>query len=83
MIKEFIDKNWDEFLGAYYNQECKGCPEGHSSFWKTLIESDEWKKWKEFNNNTNWDFSENEELGILSAKHFKSFLNFVKYEQST
>ena len=78
LTKKFLDKYWDEFLNAYYLQSCSGCPDGHSSFWRTIILSDEWKKWKEFNNYTNWDFAENEELGIFSKKHFDAFIKFIK-----
>jgi len=77
-IKQIIENNWEEFLRAYYWQECGGCPNGHNSFWKTIIESEEWEKWKDYNKNTNWDFAENEELGILSLEHWKAFVKFIK-----
>jgi hypothetical protein len=28
-----------------YFEECAGCPEGHSSFWKTIVESPQWQAW--------------------------------------
>jgi hypothetical protein len=27
--------------------ECAGCPEGHPTFWKTVVESTQWKAWEE------------------------------------
>ena len=77
-----INKNWNTFLNVYYHQPCIGCKNGHSSFWRTIIESREWKKWKKYNFKKslsgNWDFSENEELGILSEGHWKAFVKFLK-----
>ena len=75
-MTQIINENWDLFLKEYYHQDCVGCKNGHNSFWKTIIESEEWKKWKE--NNHDWDFAENEELGILSDEHFNSFVEFIK-----
>ena len=73
--KKIIRDNWDEFLGAYYHQYCGGCPDGHNSHWKTVIESSQWKAWKA--TNPPYDFAENEELGIMSPYHFQDFLKFV------
>ena len=81
-MKYFSTFSGDKFLRAYYHQECGGCPEGHSSFWRTVIKSPEWEKWKEWNYKKsphgNWDFAENEELGILSPQHWKEFVKFIK-----
>ncbi len=78
-MKQIIKDNWDEFLHAYYLQECKGCPDGHSSFWRTIITSKEWEALKKYNGKKmNWDFPENEELGILSPLHWKAFISFIK-----
>lgn len=75
--KGIINKHWDEFLREYYCQPCSACG-GHNSFWKTIIESQEWQKWKEDQAEKYiWDFSECEELGILSPQHFKAFLKFI------
>lgn len=82
MNKKQLQMNWDEFLRAYYHQECGGCEGGHKSFWASVIESEEWKEWKEYNfkksTHGNWDFAENEELGILSSQHWKAFVEFIK-----
>ena len=77
-VKKSIKDNWDEFLGAYYCQSCPGCPDGHNSHWKTVIESPQWKSWKA--TNPPYDFAENEELGIMSTGHFQDFLKFVVSE---
>ena len=80
-MKKIIKNNWDEFLREYYHQKCKGCPKGHNSFWKTIIESKEWKDWKLFNElrviKSKWDFSDCEELGILSPSHWHAFIRFL------
>lgn len=73
---DFIKKHYDEFLRYYYNAPCSGCKEGHSSFWKTVTESDEWKAWVA--TNPKYDISECEELGIIGKQHFKDFIEFVK-----
>lgn len=69
----------DSCLGAYYWQPCTGCKDGHPSFWKTVIESPQWKKWQEEQmKNPTYDISEVEECGIISPKHFQDFLKFIK-----
>lgn len=92
MTPKFIEKHYDEFLHYYYNSPCCGCGDGHPSFWKTVIESPQWKKWsKEINrrmkigkivnnkfNKSVYDMSEVEELGIISPGHFQEFLKFCK-----
>jgi hypothetical protein len=78
MKNKIINQHWDEFLREYYLQSCSGCPKGHSSFWRTVIRSKEWQAWKKHNKGTNWDFAENEELGILSEEHFNAFIQLVK-----
>lgn len=77
MTKKFIEKNFDEFLHFYYKTPCSACGH-HNSFWATIIESEEWKKWKEFNKLENWDWCECEELGIISENHWKEFIKFIK-----
>ncbi len=68
----------DKCLYAHYNFPCKGCPEGHSSFWKSTIESPQWEAWsKHANKKMLYDIAECEELGIISPKHFQDFLRFV------
>jgi hypothetical protein len=76
-IKETIEKYWGNFLKEYWFQKCS-CG-GHSSFWRTVILSPEWKAWKKHNKNMNWDFDECEELGIMSQEHWEEFIKFIKY----
>lgn len=79
-IKE-IEENYDDFLKYYYNSPCNGCPEGHPSFWKTVIESKEWKLWEEEQSkNPTRDMAECEELGIMSAGHWKEFMKFIRQQ---
>lgn len=77
-----IEKYWDNFLRAYYCQKCEGCPDGHSSFWKTIIESKEWEEWKKYNFKIspygNWDFSACEETGIMSKEQWKALVEWLK-----
>jgi hypothetical protein len=72
---ESIEKNFDEFLHYYYNTPCSGCKDGHASMWKTITESPQWKEWEKVGQ---YDFSECNELGIMTAKHFQDFLEFIK-----
>jgi hypothetical protein len=68
----------DDCLRAHYVFPCTGCG-GHSSFWKTVIESPQWAKWKKYAQpKMLYDFDECEELGILSPGHFNTFIKFLK-----
>ena len=78
LTDEQIKKYYDQFLSYYYNAPCSGCPEGHSSFWRTICKSPEWKAWKA--THPHYDFPECEELGIMSATHWIDFIAFVKNE---
>lgn len=67
----------DECLYYWYKPPCKGCG-NHNSFWATVIESAEWKIWKKYADpNMMYDFSEVEELGCISPKHFQDFLDYT------
>jgi len=64
-----------------YWSKCVGCPEGHASMHKTLIESPQWEKWRKHaweGENMLYDFPECEELGIISSGHLQDFLKFIK-----
>lgn len=69
----------DDCLKAYYHQPCKGCPEGHNSFWQTVVESPQWKEWRKyaFRDHMLYDFPEVEEGGIISPKHFQDFIEYT------
>lgn len=75
-----------------YCTPCSGCKDGHPSFWKTIIESPQWKEWQKeqtrrFRNleqvgnkmvgETCYDMAEVEELGCISPAHFADFLKFT------
>jgi len=69
-----------------YWRTCKSCPEGHSSFHKTVVESPQWRAWDEYAYNEKrmlYDLPEVEETGFISAKHFEDFIKFVikKYNE--
>lgn len=69
----------DDCLAAWYKPKCVGCGH-HNSFWATVIESPQWMKWKMHNDKIGqqWDFMENEELGVISPEHFQEFIKFIK-----
>lgn len=71
------------------------CSDGnHNSFWKSVVESPEWKEWEKevarrfsigrHNEKGNWtgppvfDVDECREVGWISNKHFAEFLNFCR-----
>ena len=69
-----------------YWESCEGCPEGHNSFHKTIVESPEWEAWekeqkemfgrKEFDGC--FDVNECKECGWISKEHWKKFVEFIK-----
>lgn len=84
LIKELkkTDNKW--------NSDCSGCAGGHPSFWKTIIESPQWKKWEK-EQSRRWDLlagnkkvrkgvydmPEVEECGWLGEKHWQDFVRFI------
>ena len=69
----------DDCLYSWYWTPCPGCKDGHNSFWKTVIESPQWKLWQiEQSRNPTRDMPEVEELGQISPEHFQEFLKFIK-----
>lgn len=68
-----------------YNQECEGCGH-HPTFWKTIVESPQWKLWEKENSKRMnakpigncFDLDECRELGVMGEKHFQEFIKFVK-----
>lgn len=89
--KQIIESFWDEFLMAYWLQDCPGCSDGHSSFWRTIVLSPQWKLWQEEQNKrmktgrlvkgvwnkSCYDMPEVEEGGIISPGHWQEFLKFI------
>jgi hypothetical protein len=58
--------------------KCSGCSDGHPSFWKTIVESKEWKDWeKEQIENPQFDIDESRVCGWLGEKHRNAFFNFI------
>ena len=81
----------DNCMFNFYWQPCVGCEDGHPSFWKTVLESPQWKKWQseqlergkkgkikdgKWSGKNIYDMPEVEELGIISQKHFQDFMKF-------
>jgi len=63
-----------------YHSDCEGCPDGHSSFYKTIVESDEWAAWEKVAHEHGFDVPESQECGWLSPEHWQAFLAFTKAE---
>ena len=36
----------DRAANPEYRKPCKGCPDGHPTFWKTVVESPQWIAWE-------------------------------------
>lgn len=77
---------WDE---SHY--EYNSGSESYNSFWKTIVESPEWRAWeKEVSRRLHtdtptdvYDVDECRECGWFSPSHFKAFLNFIQDEGKT
>lgn len=62
----------------------------YATFWKTVVESDQWEEWEKevrkrltkLNNDeehdTVWDVDECRECGWISQDHFQDFIEFIK-----
>ena len=74
-IKNSYPDNYDNCVKHYYWHKCEGCKDGHPSIWKTVVESDEWKALSKV---AQYDIPECEECGMMSAKHWKDFVKFIK-----
>ena len=84
--KELINKVEEIIEKERFWSPCSGCEEGHPSFWKTVIESPQWKQWQREQHRRLdegkikdgvYDMSEVEECGWISQKHFQDFINFI------
>ena len=67
----------DTCISARYWEPCRGCTDGHPSFWKTIVESKEWKAWEKVANEKGFDYDESRECGWFSPSHFKAFLEYT------
>ncbi len=91
-----ILKQYEEDLRKkFYWSACSGCSDGHPSYWKTVVESPQWKAWeKEVHKRVHdqlgkdrmegvYDIDECRECGFISAGHFQDFLKFIELEKNT
>lgn len=80
-----------------YLQPCGGCPEGHNSYWKSVVESLQWegwqkeqmRRWGEWRKSGDknlpygiWDIDESQECGSISQEHFQDFLKWLNQSQA-
>ncbi len=75
-IAEALRATHQEAQDEMYNAPCPGCPEGHPSFYKTIVESKEWQAWEKVANEQGFDYDESRECGYFSTKHWQAFLKF-------
>jgi hypothetical protein len=61
-----------------YWSPCSGCPDGHASFWKTIVESNEWREWEKIAYKKGFDSDESRECGLFSPRHFQAFIKFLR-----
>lgn len=73
------DEALEQWHAHQKNVPCGGCKGGHDTFWKTVIESPQWKAWEKV---AEWDTAECAACGHISAAHFQAFLEFAKSGQS-
>ena len=73
---------------ARYVWACGWCG-FHPSFWKTIVESKEWKLWYEeqkrrlsADGEKLFDVDASQECGFMSPEHFKEFLGFIYEKRS-
>lgn len=71
-----------------YWKPCKGCKDGHPTYWKTVVESPQWLAWekevarrmhKQINRDKMFgvfDIDECRECNIISPEHFQEFMKF-------
>jgi hypothetical protein len=78
----------DKETSYKYWEKCSGCPEGHPSFWKTIVESPQWKEWYKENSRRMhlepigqcFDVDECQECGWFSQHHFQEFMDFTTFQ---
>jgi len=74
---------WDE---EHYEYHCSGCKEPHPSYWKTVIESPQWKEWDSGaghpGHKAGFDVDECRECNWISQRHFQEFLKWVISHQA-
>lgn len=66
-----------------YLAPCSGCKDGHPSFWKTVVESPQWKAWATHaEKEMLYDIPEVVQCGIISPRHFQDFLYFTHLSET-
>lgn len=62
-----------------WSAKCPGCPDGHPSFWKTVVESPQWKAWEKYQSGKQqaYDVDECRECDVMSSAHFQAFMEFI------
>lgn len=90
-IRYLLREVEDKCEARRYWSPCEGCKDGHPSFWKTVIESPQWKLWQEEQSRRMhllaqeklpkevevYDMPEVEECGHISSGHFQEFMKFI------
>lgn len=77
-LLKIIDERDDALTKWHAHQKnvpCAGCEGGHDTFWKTVVESPQWKAWRE--SFPQWDVMECEACGHISQGHFQAFLGYT------
>lgn len=78
-LKEHKTCTCDQCLYFWYCSPCSGCKDGHPSFWKTVIESPQWKEWsKEQQEHSTRDMPEVEEMGDYKPRTFSGVLEVLQ-----
>jgi hypothetical protein len=69
----------DEAIAKWHahqkNVPCPGCEGGHDTYWKSVVESPQWREWSRVSRD--FDTAECEACGHISERHFQAFLKFV------
>ena len=77
-INEMVEQR-DEALTKWHahqkNVPCSGCEGGHDTFWKSVVESPQWKAWEA--SGPEWDVDECRACGHISQAHFQAFMGFI------
>lgn len=77
----------DEALAKWHSHQknvpCAGCEGGHDTFWKSVIESPQWRAWSDGQGSPGWDVWECEGCGHISQAHFQAFLKFVSESRAS
>lgn len=74
------EEGYQDIASRIKEVPCAGCG-SHPTIWATMMKSPEWAMWyKHASENMLFDVDETQELGCMSAEHFKAFIAQVKDE---